>query len=180
MSSMTGSLRYMAPEVATSGAPYNEVCDVYSFTIVLWEMLSLQRAYMDIAATQDRFVQKVFTDKKRPPNRHSWSRTLHDLLIRGWAHDPRQRLTADQVHDMLRNELVNMRHGDDTDLDHVRRRSTYLLDEESRNMYQTDGSKRTFNRKTASTSDLLVDGSSSSNNQSQTLAWAVKPRSCSM
>ena len=33
----TGSLRYMAPEVALK-LPYNEKVDVYSFGIILWQM----------------------------------------------------------------------------------------------------------------------------------------------
>lgn len=130
LSNMTGSLRYMAPEVAAFGTPYNEACDVYSYTIVLWEMLSLKRAYMTAARTRDGFIQKVHIEKERPVIRHSLSRNLRDLLQRGWAHDHTQRLTAEQCNDILRNELISMRHGDDEGLDHVRRRSTYVMEED--------------------------------------------------
>ena len=37
MTGNTGSLRYMAPEVALK-KPYNEKADVYSFAIMLWQM----------------------------------------------------------------------------------------------------------------------------------------------
>ncbi|CAE7533552.1 HT1 [Symbiodinium microadriaticum] len=37
MTGNTGSLRYMAPEVALR-KPYNEKADVYSFAILLWQM----------------------------------------------------------------------------------------------------------------------------------------------
>ena len=131
LSNMTGSLRYMAPEVAIMGQSYNESCDVYSFTIVLWEMLSLKRAYMTVARTKEGFMQKVHVEKARPSIRHSWSRNLRNLLERGWAHDHTQRLTAEQCNDILRNELISMRHGDDEGLDHVRRRSTFVLEDES-------------------------------------------------
>ena len=70
LSNMTGSLRYMAPEVAIMGQPYNESCDVYSFTIVLWEMLSLKRAYMAVGTTQDAFIQKVHVESDRIHGSH--------------------------------------------------------------------------------------------------------------
>lgn len=37
----------MAPEVAL-GRPYNELCDVYSFAIVCWEMMALSKPFEDI------------------------------------------------------------------------------------------------------------------------------------
>ena len=37
MTGNTGSLRYMAPEVALK-QPYNEKADVYSFGIMVWQM----------------------------------------------------------------------------------------------------------------------------------------------
>ena len=42
MTGYTGSLRYMAPEVATD-QPYDESVDVYSLSHVLWEVASLER-----------------------------------------------------------------------------------------------------------------------------------------
>ena len=155
---MTGSLRYMAPEVATMGQPYNEACDVYSFTIVLWEMLSLKRAYMTVARTQDGFMEKVYGEKVRPAIRHAWSRNLRDLLERGWAHDHTQRLTAEQCNDILRNELISMRHGDDEGLDHVRRRSTYVMDEdesETVKRARRGGVSWVLPTKSASTSNVM-------------------------
>ncbi|CAB9504474.1 Probable LIM domain-containing serine/threonine-protein kinase DDB [Seminavis robusta] len=147
LSNMTGSLRYMAPEVGSVATPYNEACDVYSFTVVLWEMLSLQRAYMDVGVSQALFMRSVFAERMRPPLRHSWSRNLQELFKGGWAHDPRERLTAEKCNEMLRNELVAMRHGDDEGLDHVRRRSTYILEEEE--------AARSGWARSASTSDVV-------------------------
>ncbi len=44
---MCGSPRYMAPEVALE-EPYNELCDVFSFSIVFWEMMTLSKPYGNI------------------------------------------------------------------------------------------------------------------------------------
>lgn len=171
LSNMTGSLRYMAPEVGVSGKTYNSTADVYSFTIVLWEMLSLKRAYMEIGPTQDSFIHSVFVKQTRPAIKHSWSRTLQSLLKQGWCHDPRKRLTAKQCQDRLRNELVNMRHGDDTDLDHIRRRSTYLMDEEERHSDDSGSRRGKRQRRSASTSDIHSILPSSQ------LPWTAKPTS---
>ncbi len=40
----TGSLRYMAPEVAL-GAPYDERVDVYSLALVAWEAFHLRKPF---------------------------------------------------------------------------------------------------------------------------------------
>jgi serine/threonine protein kinase len=40
MTGGTGSLRYMAPEVALN-KPYNEKCDLYSFGVLLWQMVMI-------------------------------------------------------------------------------------------------------------------------------------------
>ena len=44
MTGMCGSLRYMAPEVAQHRL-YNHLAEVYSFAIVLWEMVALRRPF---------------------------------------------------------------------------------------------------------------------------------------
>ena len=42
MSGETGSLRYMAPEVADC-RPYNQKADVYSFGTILWEIVAYKK-----------------------------------------------------------------------------------------------------------------------------------------
>jgi len=56
MTGNTGSLAYMAPEVALR-KPYNEKVDVYSFAILLWQMLSGMELYLDVACAN--FVDQV-------------------------------------------------------------------------------------------------------------------------
>lgn len=143
--------------------------DVYSFTIVLWEMLSLQRAYMEAGPTHEKFTENVFVGQMRPAIKHTWSRNVQSLLTQGWCHDPRNRLTAEQCQDRLRNELVKMRHGDDSELDHVRRRSTYVMEGESQNQTGT-GPETYYSRRSASTSDVHAAFSG----QTAKLPWAIK------
>ena len=47
MTGGTGSLRYMAPEVADS-RPYNHKADIYAFGILLWELLSCKKPYVGL------------------------------------------------------------------------------------------------------------------------------------
>ena len=64
MTGNTGSLAYMAPEVALR-KPYNEKVDVYSFAILLWQMLSGMELYLDVACAN--FVDQVVLGGQRPP-----------------------------------------------------------------------------------------------------------------
>lgn len=52
-----GSPRYMAPE-CLSGDSYNMKADVYSFAIVLWEMLSASRPYAFVKSLE-QLIQHV-------------------------------------------------------------------------------------------------------------------------
>ncbi|OEU21692.1 kinase-like protein [Fragilariopsis cylindrus CCMP1102] len=63
MSGETGSLRYMAPEVA-EGLPYNHKADVYSFGIILWEMNAGKRPFNGLG--RDTFYEQVVHGGGRP------------------------------------------------------------------------------------------------------------------
>ena len=52
-----GSPRYMAPE-CLSGDCYNMKADVYSFSIILWEMLSASRPYAFVKSLE-QLIQHV-------------------------------------------------------------------------------------------------------------------------
>eukprot|EP00978_Attheya_sp_CCMP212_P037016 scaffold171801_cov67-Attheya_sp.AAC.1 len=63
MTGSTGSLRYMAPEVSRN-EPYNELVDVYSFGILLWEIITLDRAYRQM--DKNKHLERVAYGKHRP------------------------------------------------------------------------------------------------------------------
>ena len=46
LSGKTGSLSYMAPEVAKE-QPYNETVDVYSLAILAWQIFEMDTPYKD-------------------------------------------------------------------------------------------------------------------------------------
>lgn len=126
LSHMTGSLRYMAPEVAL-GQPYNAACDVYSFSLVVWEIMALKRPY-HMYKDEATFKSKVFGSGHRPTLSSHWPDSIQHLIVSGWSAHPGDRLGMSDMSEHLRSELVRMRHGDERGLVHPhRRRSTFVF-----------------------------------------------------
>ena len=82
LSSNTGTSKYMAPEVIRK-EPYNAKADVYSFSILLWELMALERPYAGL--TGDQAKQRVAIFGERPNIARSWPTQLRRLLLRGWC-----------------------------------------------------------------------------------------------
>lgn len=124
LTEMTGSPRYMAPEVANS-KPYNATCDSYSFAILLWEMMSLKTPYQMYTPASLR--EKVYNGAhKRPPINEEWPVPVKLLLSGAWAPDLHDRSTMGAIVTILHKECVHARDGDDSGLEHNRRRSTFV------------------------------------------------------
>ena len=125
LTEMTGSLRYMAPEVA-NGKPYNKTCDCYSFAILLWQILALKVPYE--LYTPKSLREKVYNGAhKRPPVDEKWPRTLRICLKRSWDADLHKRNSMEQICEILRKECVRVRDGDESGLEHQQRRSTFVF-----------------------------------------------------
>eukprot|EP00934_Nitzschia_sp_Nitz4_P007564 Nitzschia sp. Nitz4//scaffold293_size23253//119//3585//NITZ4_008501-RA/size23253-snap-gene-0.3-mRNA-1//1//CDS//3329546183//7554//frame0 len=98
--SMCGSLRYMAPEVFCK-KPYGETCDVYSYTILLWEVLSLKDAFRPYDC-DDLMLQHVHsTPFRRPRIKRSWPLPLKDILQEAWHPVPYHRPYMLEVEEVL-------------------------------------------------------------------------------
>jgi serine/threonine protein kinase len=121
----TGSPRYMAPEIANS-KPYNATCDVYSFAILFWEMLALKLPYE--MYTNKSLIEHVYNGRcSRPTINPTWPSAIKVLLQRAWAQDWKERPPMEQVTAMLKTEAARVRDGDDSGLEHMRRRSTHVF-----------------------------------------------------
>ena len=101
MTADTGSPRYMAPEVFL-GKPYNELVDIYSFSILLWEILQLETPYDGF--TMNLITKKVMEGGARPKCDPKWSPPILELLRKGWG-DISQRPSAKEVMNVLGDEL---------------------------------------------------------------------------
>lgn len=84
----TGTRRYMAPEVALEKC-YNLSADVYSFSIVLWEICALKKAFKDY--TYENHYNYVILGDTRPSKKIHWSSSIKELLTSMWSKKPSHR-----------------------------------------------------------------------------------------
>jgi len=94
MSGVTGSLRYMAPEVADA-LPYNHKADVYSFGIILWEMNTCKKPFVGL--DKDQFYEKVVHGGERPAINKKWPEELVSLMTECWSEDFSKRPTFREI-----------------------------------------------------------------------------------
>lgn len=103
MSGNTGSLRYMAPEVARR-LPYNRSVDVYSFGILLWQILSLQQPFEGYDV--EKHSNKVVYGSDRPKlDTKRWSTEICNLLSQCWSSHIPERPDFEIVAYTLKNEF---------------------------------------------------------------------------
>ena len=85
-----GTAQWMAPEVLRSSPFYDEKVDVYSFGVLLWEMLTLQEPYAGMK--QDQIIMAVIDQEMRPPIGPQFGpQKLIQLIERCWHEDPTMR-----------------------------------------------------------------------------------------
>lgn len=94
MSGETGSLRYMAPEVADS-LPYNHKADVYSFGIILWELNAVKKPFEGL--DRDQFYERVVHGGERPALNKKWPEELTTLMTECWCENPNRRPSFSEI-----------------------------------------------------------------------------------
>jgi len=95
-----GTSQWMAPEILRSSPFYDEKVDVYSFGVMLWEMITNQEPYANMS--QDQIVMGVIEQGMRPPtNNLACPVKLVELLHKCWAEQPSQRPTFSQITSFL-------------------------------------------------------------------------------
>mmetsp|Transcript_18717 Transcript_18717/g.27334 ORF Transcript_18717/g.27334 Transcript_18717/m.27334 type:complete len:142 (-) Transcript_18717:999-1424(-) len=103
MSGNTGSLRYMAPEVAKR-LPYNNSVDVYSFSILLWQMCTLEQPFDSYDV--NKHSELVVMGNDRPSvDTKNWSDDLCTMMSQGWSATIQERPDFESVVDILRKEF---------------------------------------------------------------------------
>jgi serine/threonine protein kinase len=100
-----GSLPYMAPEVCLMKT-YDTKCDVFSFAMLLWEMLSGQPAFDNYSATE--FVDHVAVGKERPPVPKTWPPLTRLMIPEAWDDDPSNRPDMKRVAILIRGDLNDL------------------------------------------------------------------------
>ena len=96
-----GSAAFMAPEYlsrsTTSPARYNEACDVYSFAMVLWELVTRQQPWHELDNAVQIGMQVTGGARPALPAGLGVPDDLRQLMEQCWAQDPLERPTAAQV-----------------------------------------------------------------------------------
>lgn len=94
MSGETGSFRYMAPEVAEHN-PYNEKADVYSYGVILWEMMTKKKAYNNF--TLNQFYKLVVKSGERPKIPKNWPTDFTCIIEECWSADIKKRPSFSEI-----------------------------------------------------------------------------------
>ncbi len=93
-----GTTRWLAPEVFDT-MKRSAMSDVYSFAIVIWEILYRKKPFADLES--DFFVQNAVCDGQRPPIEDDCPRRYRWLMEKGWHWDYQQRPTMNTVMEIL-------------------------------------------------------------------------------
>jgi serine/threonine protein kinase len=137
LTAFTGSIPYMAPEVAMR-EPYGPEADVYSFCMMLWEMVGLEPAFPGLNIYQ--YMMQLCKMGIRPPlgSGPLWPAVLKNLMTEGWERQPTKRPTMKRVGMLLRGLLEDMSApGDDT----MANRSQNLMNRSRRSMHPMSTSR---------------------------------------
>ena len=103
-----GSGRYVAPENALS-KNYDQRTDMFSFSILLWEILSHKAAYSQqfpYYSAHD-ILDLVYFHDVRPLIPVVWPEELRNILTRGWSKHPDQRPSGEEISDTLHKIRLN-------------------------------------------------------------------------
>jgi len=102
----TGSRRYMAPEVY-NGDAYGLPADVFSFSVVCWQVLSFQVPFKGL--DKEVHANTVFVKKRRPALKMKWPRQLKKIIVAGWSHNPSHRPKIIEYLHTIEDHLKNRR-----------------------------------------------------------------------
>nr|QGN65301.1 protein kinase domain containing protein [Oryza punctata] len=99
----TGTYVYMAPEIIRC-EPYTEKCDVYSFGIILNELVTGEHPYIDTGYGPSKIALEVADRKLRPKlaERGVNSSVLNDLICGMWDAEPSKRPSFATITSALR------------------------------------------------------------------------------
>jgi len=88
MTAETGSYRWMAPEVIRH-EKYDERCDVYSWAVLGWEMVTYRVPFDKLMPVQAAFA--VAKEGRRPELPDSCPASIRELIEAAWRQEARQR-----------------------------------------------------------------------------------------
>ncbi|KAJ3676826.1 hypothetical protein LUZ60_002550 [Juncus effusus] len=103
MTAENTTYRWMAPEMIQHRS-YNQKADVYSFGIVLWELVTGKLPFENMTAVQAAYV--IVNNGTRPIVPHDCPYMLREIMTRCWDSDPDSRPEFTEVIRMLECTLI--------------------------------------------------------------------------
>uniref|UniRef100_A0AAQ5XXJ6 Mitogen-activated protein kinase kinase kinase 7 n=1 Tax=Amphiprion ocellaris TaxID=80972 RepID=A0AAQ5XXJ6_AMPOC len=95
MTNNKGSAAWMAPEVF-EGSNYSEKCDVFSWGIILWEVITRKKPFDEIGGSAFCIMWAVHRGT-RPPLIKGLPEPIETLMTRCWDKEPSQRPSMNEV-----------------------------------------------------------------------------------
>uniref|UniRef100_A0A672YS98 Mitogen-activated protein kinase kinase kinase 7 n=1 Tax=Sphaeramia orbicularis TaxID=375764 RepID=A0A672YS98_9TELE len=105
MTNNKGSAAWMAPEVF-EGSNYSEKCDVFSWGIILWEVLTRKKPFDEIGGSAFCIMWAVHRGT-RPPLIKDLPEPIETLMTRCWDKEPSQRPSMEEVRNTM-NDLMKV------------------------------------------------------------------------
>lgn len=102
MSGKTGSLRYMAPEVAKE-MPYNETADVYSLAMMAWQIFAMQVPFSGYSITMHNNL--VVEKGGRPKIDPKWGKAVESWMSKAWSQKIQNRPSMRATSKAFRDEV---------------------------------------------------------------------------
>mmetsp|Transcript_11903 Transcript_11903/g.22022 ORF Transcript_11903/g.22022 Transcript_11903/m.22022 type:complete len:325 (-) Transcript_11903:1830-2804(-) len=131
LTAFTGSIPYMAPEIALK-EPYSVEADVFSLSMLMWEILSLEILYPDYSI-KDYFF-RVCKMNERPSILGKWPAVLKALVQEGWDRYPQKRPTMKRMATLLRGLLQDL-----SSDDAIVNRTQHMMDKSKRSFHNNIG-----------------------------------------
>ena len=105
LTGFTGSIRYMAPEIAKS-QPYNLSADVYSYGMLLWHFFANEPPFLTYSVKM--FDEFVVHKGYRPSVDPQWPGTFGELMKECWSNKPSKRPDFSYITELLAEETLRL------------------------------------------------------------------------
>ena len=105
MTGCTGSIRYMSPE-NLQGKPYNLKTDVYSWAMIMWNILALEPPFA--LYTEQMIIDRVCNRGYRPKIFSTWSARMSKTIRLSWSANYDERPSFSEISAELTIERMDI------------------------------------------------------------------------
>lgn len=99
MSNNKGSAAWMAPEVF-EGSNYSEKCDIFSWGIILWEVLARKKPFDECGGPAFRIMWAVHNGT-RPPLLQNCPKEIESLMTKCWSKNSNERPSMAEIEEQM-------------------------------------------------------------------------------